>query len=83
MGIDYLETCELTKPHIVGLRKAIEDASYQLYKELDLKENILPFQDIEDIKSVLIHELKVEFLDEDNMDGYYVLVPSSDEIDKF
>ncbi len=42
MGIDYLETCELTKPHI-GLRKAIEDASYQLYKELDLKENILPF----------------------------------------
>ena len=56
MGIDYLETCELTKPHIVGLRKAIEDASYQLYKELDLKENILPFQDVEDIKSVLIHE---------------------------
>jgi hypothetical protein len=37
----------------MGLRKAIEDASYQLYKELDLKEKILPFQDVEDIKSVL------------------------------
>ncbi len=35
MGIDFLETCELTKPHIIGLRKAKEDASYQLYKELD------------------------------------------------
>ena len=62
MGIDFLETCELTKPHIIGLRKAKEDASYQLYKELDLKENILPFQDVEDIKSVLIPESKPVFL---------------------
>ena len=83
MGIDYLETCELTKPHIVGLRKAIEDASYQLYKELDLKENILLFQEVDDIKSVLIHEHKLEFFDEDKMDGDYVLVPLSDEIYKF
>jgi hypothetical protein len=83
MGIDYLETCELTKPHIIGLRKAIEDASYQLYQELDLKENILPFQDVEDIKSVLIHESKPVFLFEEKVDGDYVLVASPVEIDKF
>ena len=36
LGLDYLSTCEITKPHIDGLRAVIKERQNNLKKEMNL-----------------------------------------------
>ena len=70
LGLDYLSACEITKPHIDGLRTAIEEASKQFEIMDSLKE--LPFTEI-----VRINEVLEEEITEEN----YVIVPSALDVE--
>ena len=66
LGLDYLSACEITKPHIDGLRTAIEEASKQF--EIMDSLNELPFTEVVQINEVLEEEITEE---------NYVIVPSA------
>ncbi len=67
MGLDYLSACEITKPHIDGLRTAIEEAS----KQFEIMDS-LPFTEV-----VRINEVLEEEITEEN----YVIVPSALDVE--
>jgi hypothetical protein len=67
LGLDYLSACEITKPHIDGLRTAIEEAS----KQFEIMDS-LPFTEV-----VRINEVLEEEITEEN----YVIVPSALDVE--
>jgi len=74
LGMDYLSKCEVTKPHIDGLRAAIKEASKQ-YEE-NILNNELPFKEVENINNIMTSE-ELNEVEED-----YVLVQSAVEIEE-
>ena len=84
MGIDYLSKCEVTKPHVDNLRKAINEASEELLNEFKQLKKELPFQDVEDIKSILTSvEPQKALVNEcyDTLVNDYVVVQTASEIE--
>ena len=65
--------CEVTKPHIIGLRAAIKEASKRYKIEKNLNEQ---FKEVENIKNIMTSE-KLNKVEED-----YILVQSAREINE-
>jgi hypothetical protein len=57
-GSDYLTACEITRPHMEGLREAFKEAS-EIMKEKEGRLNVVnfPFTDVEDIRAVISMEI--------------------------
>ena len=72
LGLDFLSSCEVTKPHIDGLRLAIAEASERFENFNILKE--IPYFKEERISEIMLEDE----LEEDN----YVVVPTESEIEK-